>query len=155
MAGQGPGGSSAPDHEAHDEDRPALRFGKLRELSVKELAIRFAFGAGVSLLAAAISTFGGPLLGGVFLAFPAILLASLTLVAKEEGLRRARDDARGAAIGTIGLISFAAVALWSLAQWPPAAALAAATGTWAGVSGAVYLVASAFGAGGDERRPSA
>jgi uncharacterized membrane protein (GlpM family) len=151
MAGQGPKGNSPSDHEAHDDDRPALRFGKLRELSLRELAIRFAFGAGVSILAAAVSTLGGPLLGGVFLAFPAILLASLTLVAREEGVRRARDDARGAAFGTIGLISFAMVAWWSLPRWPPEAALAAAAGAWAGVSCAVYLVASAFGAGGDER----
>jgi hypothetical protein len=33
-------------------------------------------------------------IGGTFLAFPAILLASLTLVAEEEGGAQSRDDAR-------------------------------------------------------------
>ncbi|MFH7339441.1 hypothetical protein [Streptomyces sp. KHY 26] len=38
--------------------------------------------------------------GGVLFAFPAILPASLTLVAKEEGLRGARDDASGTRHGS-------------------------------------------------------
>ncbi|MET8803359.1 hypothetical protein [Streptomyces sp. NPDC004546] len=44
----------------------------------------FFFGAGVSLLAAVVWKLFGPFIGGVFLAFPAILLASLALVAKER-----------------------------------------------------------------------
>jgi hypothetical protein len=56
----------------------------------------------VSAVAGVISAVAGPRAGGVFLAFPAILLASLTLVAKEEGPARARDDARGAIFGTLG-----------------------------------------------------
>src|SRR5437763_1756121 len=37
------------------------------------------------------------------------MLASLTLVAKEDGARQARNEARGATLGTLGLIGFAAV----------------------------------------------
>jgi hypothetical protein len=59
---------------------------KLRELSIRALGIRFVFGAGVSLLAGVVSTVWGARAGGVFLAFPAILLASMTLIAKEVGM---------------------------------------------------------------------
>jgi len=125
--------------------------GELRSLSARELGIRFAFGAGVSLLAAVVSTFAGARIGGLFLAFPAILLASLTLMARKDGLAPARDNARGAAFGTLGLIAFALVAVALLPIWHPAAALVAATVAWAVVSGAAYLLARAAGAGGDER----
>ena len=50
-----------------------------------------------------------PYSGGVFLAVWAILLASLTLLADEEGQAAARDDARGATAGAVGLIGFAVV----------------------------------------------
>ena len=89
--------------------------GRLRVVRPRDLAVRFAFGAGVSAIAGAISQSAGPTAGGVFLAFPGILLASLTLVAREEGLHTARDDARGAAFGAIGMIAFAVVC-WTLAE---------------------------------------
>jgi hypothetical protein len=111
--------------------------GELRSLSARELGIRFAF--------------AGARIGGLFLAFPAILLASLTLMARKDGLAPARDNARGAAFGTLGLIAFALVAVGLLPIWHPAAALVAATLAWAVVSGAAYLVARAAGAGGDQR----
>jgi len=38
-----------------------------------------------------------------------VLLASLTLVAQEEGVRQARNEARGATFGTLGLLAFAVV----------------------------------------------
>jgi hypothetical protein len=65
----------------------------------------------------------GPVLGGLFLAFPAIFPATATLVEKHEkekkrvagidGVNRARYavalEARGATMGSIGLICFAIV----------------------------------------------
>jgi hypothetical protein len=71
----------------------------------------------------------GPGIGGLFLAFPAILPASATLIEKHEkqkkerlrmhGSTRARQavaiDAAGAAIGSIGLLVFALV----MARWLP------------------------------------
>jgi hypothetical protein len=86
----------------------------------------------------------------MFLAFPAILLASLTLVAKEDGVRPARDDARGATLGTLGLIAFAAVVAVTLPGWPLWAALGAATAAWASVALGGYAIAKSAGAGGDE-----
>ncbi|MFF3904519.1 DUF3147 family protein [Streptomyces sp. NPDC001848] len=91
--------------------------------------------------------------GGVFLAFPAILPASLTLVAKEEGLRGARDDARGAALGTIGLLAFAPTTAVLLRHHSAWLALAVATAAWTVVSLGGYAVVRAAGAGSDETGP--
>jgi uncharacterized membrane protein len=69
----------------------------------------------------------GPGFGGLFLAFPAILASSVTLVAKHErerkqqkglngvnrGLQAARADAVGATMGSIALIVFA-ICVWHL-----------------------------------------
>jgi uncharacterized protein DUF3147 len=82
---------------------------EIKQPKARDWLIRFAFGAGVSVLAGVGAALFGPRVGGVFLAFPAILLASLTLIAEEDGLRQARDDARGAAAGTAGLLVFALV----------------------------------------------
>lgn len=54
----------------------------------------------------------------MFLAFPAILLASLTMVAEEEGPRQALDDARGALLGTFGMIGFGVLAAFTVSRWP-------------------------------------
>ena len=43
-------------------------------------------------------------IGGVFLAFPAILPATLTLIEKEESRRKAEDDDVGAVLGAAALI---------------------------------------------------
>lgn len=143
--------SDQADQPQQDTDEVRFRPGELRSMSARELGIRFAFGAGVSLLAAIISTLAGPRIGGLFLAFPAILLATLTLMARKDGLTPARDDARGAGLGTLGLIAFALVAVVLLPRWHPAAALAAATLAWVVVSGAAYLAVRLAGAGGDRR----
>jgi uncharacterized membrane protein (GlpM family) len=98
------------------------------------------FGAGVSALAGVISAVAGPRLGGVFLAFPAILLASLTLVAKEEGLRQARDEAGGATFGTIGMVGFAVVTSVLAGRWPLWATLCTGALTWALLAFGAYLL---------------
>jgi uncharacterized membrane protein (GlpM family) len=127
--------------------------GRVREARAREWLIRFGFGAGVSLLAGVVSTDAGPKIGGIFLAFPAILLASLTLVAKEEGRSQARDDARGAAFGAVGLLAFAVVVTVLASRTPMWVTLVAASLAWLVVSLAGYLIARRAGAGGDE--PSA
>jgi Protein of unknown function (DUF3147) len=142
----------AADKSQQDADEVRVRPHELRSMSARELGIRFAFGAGVSLLAAIISTVAGARIGGLFLAFPAILLATLTLMAGKDGLTPARDDARGAGLGTLGLVAFALVAAALLPRWHPVAALVAATLVWAAVGCAAYLAVRLAGAGGDERR---
>ena len=132
-------------------DRVQVEWRAAVRTPCKEVLLRFGFGAGVSLLAAVASTLFGPFVGGVFLAFPAILLASLTLVAEEEGIRRARDDARGAVLGTLGLWAFAGVTAVLVRHHSAWLALGAATAAWAGVSLGAYALTWAVGLGRDER----
>jgi hypothetical protein len=119
---------------------PHAEPGALRNTPAREWFVRFAFGAGVSALAGVVSEVWGPKIGGAFLAFPAILLASLTLVAKDEGAHRAREDARGAALGATGLTGFAVVVATTARHWPVWAVLVTATLTWAALSGIMYLM---------------
>lgn len=126
-----------------------VQFGRWREVKPRELLLRFAFGAGVSVLAGLAGTVAGSRVGGVFLAFPAILLASLTLIADEEGLTRARDDARGAGLGAAALVVFAAAAGVLLPHGAPAALWLAFAG-WLGVALLLYAVAWWLGRGNDE-----
>jgi uncharacterized membrane protein (GlpM family) len=131
-------------------DEVRAEAGKLRTPPARDWLIRFAFGAGVSALAGVVSEIAGPRVGGLFLAFPAILLASLTLVAKEEGINQARDDARGAIFGTIGLLAFAVVVAAAATRWPLWATLTVATASWAVIALGAYGIARGFGVGGDE-----
>jgi hypothetical protein len=129
-----------------------LRPKEITQPSVGEWVVRFAFGAGVSTLAGIVSALAGPRIGGLFLAFPAILLASLTMIAEEDGLRQARDDARGATFGTAGLFAFALVVAATATRWPLWASLGAATLAWTVVSLGGYFIARALGHGDDEPR---
>jgi hypothetical protein len=121
-----------------DDDRIRLDPGALRQLTGKEALVRFAAGAGASLVAALVSQFAGSRPAGPLLALPAILVASLTLVADDDGLRAAVDDSRGAVLGAVGLVAFAAVAWLLLGDLPTWAVLVLATVAWAGVSLALY-----------------
>jgi uncharacterized membrane protein (GlpM family) len=122
---------------------PDVQAGKLRGTPARDWIIRFAFGAAVSALAGVITKLCGPTVGGLFLSFPAILLASLTLVAQEEGAHRAREDARGAALGALGLIGFGLIVWATTPAWPVWLALVTATLVWAVVAAVAYLVVAA------------
>jgi uncharacterized membrane protein (GlpM family) len=73
------------------------------------MAARFLLGALVSIVAAVLSKEVGTRFGGVFLAFPAILPASLTFVERSEGTRKAGRDAIGAVLGGLALVVFATI----------------------------------------------
>ena len=119
-----------------------------------EYGIRFVLGGLVTAIAAWIAKKYGPELGGLFLAFPAILAASTTLVEKHEqekkeekgmhGLYRGRhaagEDAAGAAMGSFGLMTFAWFAWKLLPGHKAPLVIAGATAVWAVVSGAVWWV---------------
>ncbi|MDQ2815743.1 MAG: hypothetical protein M3Z75_28830, partial [Actinomycetota bacterium] len=132
--------------------RPPLRCqpGKVREAKPKDWLIRFLFGAGTSTTAGVIALAAGPVIGGTLLAFPAILLASLTLVAEEDGRAQARDDARGAAAGALGLIGFAVTGAGTYGRMPTVAVFGLVTVAWAVAGLGAYAAAWAVGAGADE-----
>ncbi|MEU8176430.1 DUF3147 family protein [Microbispora hainanensis] len=138
--GPAPGDRRPSDDERpfENEERVRLRLSELRRPPMRDWAVRFAFGAGVSALAGVVSVLAGPRAGGLFLAFPAILLASVTLVAKEEGVRQAGQDVGGATFGALGLIGFAVVAALTVTVWPLWLSLTIATLSWAALSLALY-----------------
>lgn len=119
---------------------PTLRPGALAQARPRDWAVRFVFGGLVAAAAGWIAHRFGPEIGGLFLAFPSILPASLTFAEERDGRRAALDEARGAVLGGLGLAAFALVT-WSTASvWPAAAVLAAATLAWSVVSVAAWTV---------------
>ncbi len=90
---------------------PSLSSEGLKSPKWWEHALRFVFGGTIAVLAALLAERAGASAGGLFLAFPAILPASLTLVKKHDGRARATDDARGARLGAVALVAFAGAAL--------------------------------------------
>ncbi|HEY0492271.1 MAG TPA: DUF3147 family protein [Candidatus Dormibacteraeota bacterium] len=122
-----------------DEQPVAVDLGKLREARAADYAIRFAFGAAISIVAGLASLAFGPRVGGLFLAFPAILPATLTLLEKKEGKTKACADASGGVIGAFGLAAFAVVAALLLRTASPALALLAALLVWILVAVGLYF----------------
>jgi hypothetical protein len=123
-------------------------FSALRKTRWYEYAIRFLFGGVITAATGIVAKHFGPVVGGLFLAFPAIFPASVTLVAKHEkekkqkvgidGTVRARKaaalDARGAAMGTFGLGLFALLVWKLLPGWNSIAVLSTAVLAWLIVS---------------------
>ncbi|MCC5579111.1 DUF3147 family protein [Microtetraspora sp. AC03309] len=105
------------------------------------MVTRFVFGAAISVVAGLIGHYRGPVTGGVFLAFPAILAATLTLIEHEEHDRvPAAQDARGAVLGAFGMTAYAAC-VWTLgSRIPTWIALVAGLVVWAVVSAALYFL---------------
>lgn len=108
---------------------PTFDSAGLGKLRASEHALRFAFGGIATAIAGLLAQRFGPSLGGLFLAFPAILPASLTLVARHDSRRDAAENARGAIVGALALIAFATAVL-ALARHGPALALGSATAAW-------------------------
>jgi O-antigen/teichoic acid export membrane protein len=138
-----------------DQPQVSVKPGRMHDVRLTAMLVRFGFGAGVSAVAGVVSLVYGAQAGGVFLAFPAILLASLSLVAKKQNLRAARDDARGAAIGSVGMVAFAIVCAVLAHTEGGIVALGAATVAWVLVSFGWYLLVRRLGHGADEPEPGA
>ncbi len=125
----------------NDDDGPVtVDLHKLTEAKPIDLAVRFVFGAAISVVAALVSIRFGPKVGGLFLAFPALLPATLTLLEQKEGKVKATADASGGVIGAFGLAAFAVVASLLLRATVPVIALAAALLAWIAVAIGLYFV---------------
>lgn len=107
---------------------------KLGQTSWKAYAARFLLGGAITAATGLIAHGFGVGVGGLFLAFPAILPASATLVEKHSGKRAAADDCLGAVAGSLGLLAFGSVVWWLAAQAPAWLVLLVATVAWAVVS---------------------
>ncbi|TMD91008.1 MAG: DUF3147 family protein [Chloroflexi bacterium] len=110
--------------------RPRFDGGAIRKQSPREYLVRFAFGAVISAGAAAVAIAFGARIGGILLAFPAILPASLTLIERKSGRKEAVVDSTGAAMGGAALVVFAIVAAWGLPRMNAVAALVLAGLSW-------------------------
>lgn len=121
-------------------ERPAFSLKRVREVGFRELGIRFLAGALTSIVAGGLTLALGTRVGGVMLAFPAILAASLTLIEHEEDSAEAREDARGAVMGGVALALFAVIAAITLGSLNPALALLLAAVGWFAAAGLGYLL---------------
>ena len=122
--------------------------GVFKQTRWHQYAIRFALGGLITAIAGLIAKEYGASFGGLFLAFPAILPASATLIEKHErerkeekglhGKVRAKKavaaDALGATLGAVALIAFAGFFWRILPHWPTWATLLASTALWLAIS---------------------
>jgi Protein of unknown function (DUF3147) len=120
-----------PSVRARIEQRPAFSGDKVRQATPRELIIRFAAGAATSVTSGLVTLAFGARVGGILLGFPAIMAASLTLIAEEEDKENAREDARGGIVGACALTLFAAVAALTFGHLPGGVVLAISTVVWA------------------------
>lgn len=130
----------------------------LRETKPRELIIRFFAGGIITALTGIIAKHFGPGVGGLFLAFPAILPASITLINKHErerkekaglqgarrGIEAASADAAGAAIGSIALFVFALLVWQLLPRLRPWLVLTTITVVWFLIAGLAWRIRKAM-----------
>jgi len=102
-----------------------IDWAALKKTKGSEYFVRFVLGGAITVVTGLVAKHYGPAVGGLFLAFPAIFPASATLVEQHERDKKRRAgimhtlrgklsaglDARGAVLGAIALIAFAAV-IW-------------------------------------------
>ncbi len=126
---------------------PRFSFSSIKEGRWYEYLVRFALGGAATVLTGAISAGLGPAVGGLFLALPAIFCASATLIEKHEirrkreaalaGARRGQEaaalDAAGAALGSLGMLAFAA-SFAALVQTNAVLAFIGALVAWTGAA---------------------
>ena len=111
---------------------PTFNLGKLRKRRAWALALRFGFGGAITVATQLVTRAFGPEVAGLFLAFPAILPASLTLIREDDGPVAAANDALGAMAGSEALLSFAACIWKGAGEAPVTRILCFATMAWLG-----------------------
>jgi uncharacterized membrane protein YqjE len=126
----------------------------LKGIKPHEWTVRFFFGGAVCVIAGLVAKRWGPEIGGLFLAFPAILPAGASMVEAHEKKHKARVgldgtmrgrvvaglDAAGAALGCFGLVGFALVCWLCLTRISTAAVLALATLVWLVLAVSAWLL---------------
>jgi hypothetical protein len=121
-----------------------FQLSALRRTRWYEVVLRVLFGGLATVATGIIAKSYGPVVGGLFLAFPAIFPATATLVEKHvkekkqrahiEGVNRAQRavalEARGTMMGSLGLIAFGLLLWRFLGDQPPWLILFAASAAW-------------------------
>lgn len=123
-----------------------------------EYLTRFVFGGIATALAGIVADKCGPIIGGLFLAFPAIFPATATLINNHEkqrkrntaqgghvrGRKAAALDASGAVCGAFGLMAFAALAWKLIVPAPLWATLLLAVVAWGIISVCAWRILKAL-----------
>lgn len=123
---------------------PAVDAGALKQAHWYQFLVRFVLGGAVTVGTGLVARHWGPLIGGLFLSFPAIFPASASLLEQHQaekkqragiccrrrGRKAAALDAAGAVLGGCGLIAFGLVAWFGLLALAPGGALLLAATTW-------------------------
>jgi hypothetical protein len=132
-----------------------VNLASLKSTKPHEYALRFLFGGIVTATAGLIAMRYGPVIGGLFLAFPAIFPASATLIEGHEkqrkqkagydGTNRGRTaaglDAAGTFLGSLALLAFAFILYRFLPTHSPVLTLTAASFTWLALAIILWLLA--------------
>jgi hypothetical protein len=131
-----------------------IRFdaGPLKESHLSGHALRFAMGGAVTVGTGLVAKAFGPVVGGLFLALPAILPAGIALLVRVQNRKagpgahgdRARRatviEATGASAGALGLVAFALVGWNRFGRWPAWLTLIMATAAWSAVTGLAWVI---------------
>jgi Protein of unknown function (DUF3147) len=134
--------------------RIEVNFSALKRTKVHEHVVRFVLGGAVTVVTGLIAKRWGPVVGGLFLAFPAIFPAGATLIEEHEvekkkeigsdGRRRGREaaalDSLGAVSGSMGLAAFGLVLWMMLPEHGAGETLAVAVGAWGLVSVTLWVL---------------
>lgn len=126
----------------------------LGQIRWHDYAVRFVIGGLITSVAGIIAKEFGAGVGGLFLAFPAILPAGATLIEKHEkqkkekaglnGAERGREaasiDAAGSAMGSLGLMVFALLVWQFIPRYGARTVLIGATIAWLAVSVLSWLI---------------
>ena len=124
--------------------RIRINLASLKQTQWHEYLARFLLGGAISVATGLIAQRFGPVIGGLFLAFPAIFPSGATLIEKHECEKKRRAgiphtlrgklaaalDARGAAMGSIALAAFGFVIWRYLPGYNGAGILTAAVAVW-------------------------
>ncbi len=129
-----------------------IDLASLRRIQWHEYLVRFLLGGAITVMTGLIAKTWGPVIGGLFLAFPAIFPASATLLDKQEREKKRKAgilhtirgrlavglDARGAAMGAVALGAFALLVWKALPRHNAAVVLGAALLAWMFVAAATW-----------------
>lgn len=129
-----------------------LNLASLRAIRWHEYLTRFLLGGTITVVTGLIAKHFGPIVGGLFLAFPAIFPSGATLIEKHERDKKRRAgiprtirgrlaaalDARGAAMGTIALAAFGLVVWRLLPAHSAATALGVALAVWLSLAVSIW-----------------
>jgi Protein of unknown function (DUF3147) len=132
-----------------------INLASLKSTKPHEYAVRFLFGGIITATAGLIAMRYGPVIGGLFLAFPAIFPASATLIEAHENQRKQKAgidgtcrgrtaaglDAAGTFLGSLALLAFAFLLYRFLPTRSPVLTLISASFAWLALATILWLLA--------------